>query len=94
MFLVHGGLSKEGYVATGTAIALLVDFTRIPFYLGSMDITLLAAQLPLLMGCVLAAFAGAWWGRKLLPSITYHGVQIAVAVLLLGVAVGLLGGGI
>ena len=92
MFLVHGGLSKEGYVATGTAIALLVDFTRIPFYLGSMDITLLAAQLPLLMGCVLAAFAGAWWGRKLLPSITYHGVQIAVAVLLLGIAAGLLGG--
>ena len=92
MFLVHSGLTKEGYVATGTAIALLVDFTRIPFYLGSMDITLLTEQLPLLAGCVLAAFAGAWWGRKLLPSLTYRGVQYAVAVLLLGIAVGLLSG--
>ncbi|MBK6753055.1 MAG: sulfite exporter TauE/SafE family protein [Flavobacteriales bacterium] len=92
MFLVHGGLSKEGYVATGTAIALLVDFTRIPFYLGSMDVSPLTDQLPLLIGCVLAAFAGAWWGRKLLPSLTYRGVQFAVAVLLLGVAAGLLGG--
>ncbi|MBK7268428.1 MAG: hypothetical protein IPI07_02530 [Flavobacteriales bacterium] len=63
-----------------------------PFYLGSMDVSPLTDQLPLLIGCVLAAFAGAWWGRKLLPSLTYRGVQFAVAVLLLGVAAGLLGG--
>ena len=41
---------------------------------------------------VLAAFAGAWWGRKLLPSLTYRGVQLAVAVLLLAIAAGLLAG--
>ncbi|MBK9077520.1 MAG: hypothetical protein IPL77_21565 [Flavobacteriales bacterium] len=33
-------LSKEGYVATGTAIALLVDFTSDPFSIwGGMDVS-------------------------------------------------------
>lgn len=92
MFLVHGGLSKEGYVATGTAIGLLVDLARIPVYLTALDIAALRAHGGLLTTCVLAAFAGAWWGRKLLPSLTYRGVQLAVAVLLLAIAAGLLAG--
>ena len=92
LFLLHGGLGREAFVATGTAIALLVDLTRIPVYLTGLDASLLRERAGLLTACTAAAFAGAWWGRRMLPKLTHRSVQLAVAALLLGIAAGLLAG--
>lgn len=92
IFLLRSGLGKEAFIATGTAIAVLVDLTRIPVYAGRMPGGLLASQWPLLVATTLAAFLGAWWGRRLIPRITFRAVQVLVAVLLLGIALALLTG--
>jgi uncharacterized membrane protein YfcA len=46
----------------------------------------------LLITTVLASFLGAWWGKRLIPKITFRSVQVVVGVLLLGIAGALLAG--
>ena len=93
MFLLRVGITKEAFIASGVAIACLVDFTRLPVYLtgGLMDI--LRAEWPLLLASTLAAFIGAWWGKELIPRVTMRGVQVAVGVLMLAIA-GMLASGV
>lgn len=86
MFLIRCGLGKEAYIATGVAIACLVDLTRIPMYLASPLRTAVMDSWPLLLATTVAAFAGAWIGRRLIPKVTMRGVQLLAAVLMLGVA--------
>jgi uncharacterized protein len=93
IFLLHAGLSKEVYIASGIAIACLVDFTRLPIYLSADMLGTITGAWPLLLACTLAAFAGAWWGKKLIPKVTLRGVQMTVGMLMLGIA-GMLAGGI
>lgn len=90
IFLLRSGLGKETFIATGTAIAVLVDLTRIPVYAGRMPEGLLASQWPLLVATTLAAFLGAWWGKRLIPRITFRLVRMLVGVLLLGISLALL----
>jgi uncharacterized membrane protein YfcA len=92
IFLLRSGLGKEAFIATGTAIALLVDLTRIPVYLGRMPQGLVQEQRWLLITTVLASFLGAWWGKRLIPKITFRSVQVVVGVLLLAIAGALLAG--
>jgi len=92
IFLLRSGLGKEAFIATGVAIALLVDLTRLPVYLGRMPEGLLREQSLLLTATVLASFAGAWWGKRLIPKITLRGVQLLVGTLLLAIAVALVAG--
>jgi uncharacterized membrane protein YfcA len=40
-----------------------------------------------LIAATLAAFIGAWWGRKLIPKVTMRAVQITVGLLILAIAV-------
>jgi len=92
IFLLRTGLGKEAFIATGTAIAMLVDLTRIPVYLRRMPEGLVQEQGLLLLTTTIAAFLGAWWGRRLIPKITFRGVQVVVGILLLGIALALLAG--
>lgn len=92
IFLLRSGLGKEGFIATGVAIAVLVDLTRIPVYLGRMPAGLLTDQMGLLTITTLAAFLGAWWGKRLIPVITLRMVRVVVAVLLLATALALITG--
>lgn len=85
-FLIRAGLSKEAFVATGAAIACLVDFSRMGIYasrLSAMDAPL---NLPLLVAAVLAALIGATLGRVYLHKVKLPVVQRIVAVMLLLVA--------
>ena len=93
MFLLRAGLGKEAFIATGVAIACLVDFTRLPTYLAGGMLATLRTEWPLLMASALAAFAGAWWGKKLIPKVTLRGVQRTVGVLMLAIA-GMLASGV
>jgi len=84
-FLVKSGLSKASYIATGTAVSLLVDFSRIPIYL-DMDKVLnrLDSEFVLhLSTLVVAALTGTFIGRKYLEKTTKQTVQIVVAIFLL-----------
>lgn len=93
MFLLQADLGKETFIATGVAIACLVDLTRLPVYLGGGLLDAVRAEWLLLSVSTLAAFAGAWWGKKLIPKVTMRGVQIAVGVLMLMIA-GMLASGL
>ena len=49
----------------------------------------LAGNRTLLAAAVLAAFAGAWLGNRLMPKVTLRLVQLLVAVMLLAIAAAL-----
>jgi len=87
MFLLRSGLGKEAFIGTGVAIACLVDFTRLPTYARGDILIMAKVQWPLLLTATLAAFIGAWWGKKLIPKVTLRGVQLTVGVLILAIAV-------
>jgi uncharacterized membrane protein YfcA len=93
MFLLKAGLSKEGFIATGIVIAVVVDLARLPIYglhmkgLEELDWTLVGAA------CI-SAFLGAYLGRKWLEKVTLQTVRYIVSTLLLGVGLGLVSGAI
>ena len=90
MFLIKAGLSKEGYIATGVAIALLVDFTRIPMYLTKMPSNLMSDNwLPVVLATG-SAFVGAVVGKRMMKKITLRSVQILVGVMMIGIGFGLI----
>lgn len=89
VFLLKAGLSKETFIATGVVISLLVDLPRIAVYSANLPLLKASGILPLLAAAVLAAFAGAFLGNRLLQKVTLRGIQILVALMLLGISVGL-----
>jgi hypothetical protein len=88
-FLIKSGLGKETFIATGVAITLMVDIPRIAVYSANLPLLAAGDGLPLLAAAVLAAFSGAFIGNRLLKKVTLRAIQILVAVMLLGISVGL-----
>ena len=88
-FLLRAGLDKDAFIGTGVAIAALIDVTRISVYLSGDTWSHLEANAPLVTTATAAAFLGAYLGNRLLEKVTLHAIQIAVAVMLIIVAVGL-----
>ena len=91
-FLVKAGLTKEAYVATGAAIAFLIDVSRLAVYArligersGDFDVALLAAA-------VAAALAGAALGNHYLRKVTMDAVRMLVTGMLLLLSLGLISG--
>lgn len=91
-FLVKAGLTKQAYVATGAAIAFLIDISRLSVYARLIRDQQEALNHTLLTAAVLAAFLGATLGNRLLPKVTMAGIQTVVAVMLFLVAIGLISG--
>jgi uncharacterized membrane protein YfcA len=85
-FLIQIGLSKEQFIATGILISLLIDITRLPVYLSSVELNALSSEWIPVATTTFAAFIGAFVGRKLLHKVTLRFVQylVAVAVALIG----------
>ena len=88
-FLLKSGLNKESFIATGVVISLMVDIPRIAVYSATLPLLQTSGGLPLLAATVLAAFSGAFLGNRLLRRVTRRGIQILVALMLLGISVGL-----
>lgn len=86
-FLIRLGLTKESFIATGILISIIIDITRLPVYLGGLDASLLSSEWHMLLGATLAAFTGAYAGRKLLRKLTLRFVQYIVAVLVAAIGV-------
>ena len=91
-FLVKMGLPKEAYVATGAAIAFLIDVSRLGVYSRQIVEHRADFDYGLLGAAVIAAFAGAILGNRYLPKVTMSGIQGIVATLLFIVALGLITG--
>jgi uncharacterized membrane protein YfcA len=91
-FLVKAGLTKQAYIATGAAIAFLIDISRLSVYARVIRDQQEAFNYILLTAAVLAAFLGATLGNRLLPRVTMARIQTVVAVMLFLVAIGLISG--
>jgi uncharacterized membrane protein YfcA len=90
-FLIKTGLDKNAFIATGVAIACLVDLTRLPVYFSRFHSADLYAQwqvLAIASGC---AFAGAWIGARYLKKITFTAIQYFTAAMMVifGVLLGI-----
>ncbi len=92
-FLINYGLSKEAFIATGVAVACMVDMTRLPVYFARFSAQSLLEQWPLLLIATLSAFAGAYLGTRFLKKTTLRGVQIITAIMIISLAL-LLGTGV
>ena len=90
-FLIKCGLSKESFIATGVMISSVIDISRVSVYFTKYSSMGIEENINLLLAAVLAAFAGALIGKKLLKKITTTFVQITVAamIMLMAVAIGL-----
>lgn len=90
-FLSRAGLSKEQFIATGNAIALLIDISRIGIYARHMTIQNIHTNFFLIFLATLAAFLGAYLGNKLLKKLTIENIKIFVSCSLFffGLALGL-----
>jgi uncharacterized membrane protein YfcA len=86
-FLAKIGLSKEAFIASGIAIACLVDITRIPFYFNNIS-GLDTIPKTLFVVATISAFTGALFGKYFLKKIaldTLHKI-VAVAIVLIALA--------
>ena len=70
------GLPKEAYIGTSAAIALVVDATRIPVYIAQHVVP--SRMVPVVVSLMVAAFAGAWLGRRLVSRISSAGFRRVV----------------
>lgn len=91
-FLIHTGLTKEAFVATGVVIACAIDVTRLAVYGGKALAEGAGGSLPLVALATAAAFAGAWTGTRLLRKVTFGAIRKLVACLLFLVGTALVAG--
>jgi uncharacterized membrane protein YfcA len=90
-FLSRADLSKEQFIATGNAIALLIDISRIGIYSRHMTIQNIHSNLFLVFLATLSAFLGAYLGNKLLKKLTIESIKIFVSfsLFLFGLCLGI-----
>ena len=86
MFLLRAGLSKEDFIGTGIAIALLIDLTRIPIYVQGLPAGIWQERGLFLILVTIASFLGAYLGKRWITKITFRSVQIIVGAFMLLIA--------
>lgn len=91
-FLIKLGLPKEKYIATGIAIACLIDITRISVYSTKILHAGLNENISLIVLATGSAMIGALIGNKLLHKVTLKFIQIFVAIFLLVLSIALMSG--
>lgn len=87
LFLKKLNLSKESFIATGVAIACLIDFSRLIVYKKTISITEFSNNYQLIFAATFSAFIGAYVGNKLLKKITINWLQyfISAALIIFGI---------
>ena len=85
-FLIRANLSKEVFIATGVAIAVLIDIARLSIYSGKIIGQSGAFDYNLIIVATLSAFLGAYLGSKLLKRVTIKALQLVVGLTLLAFA--------
>lgn len=82
-FLVHAGLSKEEFIATGTAIGCVIDIVRLSVYSGVFTLNGDWGEWYAMAVGSVAAFLGAYLGNRWIKKITMATVQKFVSAGLL-----------
>ncbi|GAB5465997.1 MAG: sulfite exporter TauE/SafE family protein [Candidatus Kapaibacteriales bacterium] len=82
-FLIRLDLSKYAYIATGTAISLFIDASRIPIYLINGDINLSVMLDYKFVALSATSVIGVLLGRKLLKKSNIKVLRITVAIFLI-----------
>ena len=90
-FLTKVGISPQAFVGTNAVIGFMVDTARIATYAviftqTDSTRTIEAAQWPLVLAAILAAFAGVRLGRRFLTKVTMESIQTLTGALLLLIA--------
>lgn len=90
MFLASLNLSKEAFIGTGVAIAMMIDIARLTIYSNSLNQSEWTQHWRLLVMAIASALLGTWLGNKFLKKITMNFVQkiVAVSLLLFSIALG------
>jgi hypothetical protein len=86
------GLAKEGFIATGVVISVVIDLSRLAVYWRQILAAKLSDSVSLLIAATLSAFLGAFLGNRLLQKITLRLIETIVSIMLLLIAVALAGG--
>jgi uncharacterized membrane protein YfcA len=88
-YLLKAGLSKEGFIATGVVLACAVDTTRLSVYAGHLLRPEVTSEIGLVVSAALAAFIGAFFGKRLVSKVTIGTVRRVVAWMMIAIATGL-----
>lgn len=82
-FLIRANLSKEAFIATGVVIACIIDVSRLSVYADSIIEQKNVLNYNLIIAATVSAFAGAYFGNKLIKKVTIESLQKFVAILLI-----------
>lgn len=82
MFLIKSGLNKQHFIATGIAIACVVDISRLTVYFGKIHKINIQENIGIIGTATICAFIGAYFGKKLLDKITITTIQYMVSLLI------------
>ena len=85
-FLIKLNLPKETFVATGTAIACIVDVSRLTIYAFTFNFSHVQNNLSILLTAVFAAIIGAIIGNKLLKKTTLSFMKWFVTIFMSTIA--------
>lgn len=82
-FLSKAGLDKDTFIATGIAIAVLIDLTRTFVYIRHIITIGKETNWNLIYAAIIAAFIGVLVGSRMVEKMTLRFVQIIVGVMLI-----------
>ena len=82
-FLAKAGLTKEQFVGTSNAIAILIDISRLSIYFTGFYLLTNELKDPVIYVAIIAAFSGTIIGQKLMKKVTLTFIQRTVAILLI-----------
>jgi uncharacterized membrane protein YfcA len=82
-FLSRAGLTKEQFIASGTAIAIIIDISRLTVYSSDFIKPGITLDYKLIACASLSAFIGAIIGNNALKKITVKTLQTVVGIMLL-----------
>jgi len=88
-FLAKAGLGKKSFIATGVAIACIIDLSRLGVYFTRFSESGLRENLTLVAAATLSAFAGAFVGSRLLKKVAMDSIQIIVTIMLIILSIAL-----
>lgn len=82
-FLAKAGLTKEQFVGTSNAIAILIDISRLSIYFTGFYLLTNELKNPVIYVAIIAAFSGTIIGQQLMKKVTLTFIQRTVAILLI-----------
>lgn len=86
-YLLNYNLSKEAFIATGTAISILIDLTRIPLYLYNQRDLFASFDFIFIILVIVSALTGTRLGKGFIQilSLKFFRKLVSIAVLLVGI---------